>query len=972
MSDRPESAPPVQDCHHAEASLENSLHRRFEHLAQSLPESPALTAGGCTWSYSALDNWAGAIAEELGGLIAPVDCNIAIEAARSAFPIAGILGCLKAGAAYVPIDPDWPPARQRDALAAADCKAIVGSGLLAASDLPTIDPLVHERSRPSAGFRSCEPKPGAICYVMFTSGSTGQPKGVLVTHHNVARLFDRLPEVIPIRPGDVWSQFHSLAFGFSVWEVFGALTTGGHLVVVPDTTRLEPDLLADFVKTQAINVLSLTPSALRQIVLDERFAGIPEIQLPRLVVLSGEPLPTTDLEHWFERYKTGRPALYDTYAITETAGQVTVQCHSRVPDESAAGRIGLPLSDTTVHILDDHGAPVPDGNEGEMYVAGPCLAAGYAGDAELTAARFPTITLDGTGPARVFKTGDRARKMPDGSIRFSGRADAQLKIRGHRIEPGDIESALLRHPLIADAAVTGVEIAGRTQLVAWVVSEAGAGEHDTLEFWPSVGEHQVYDSVLYHFMSAGSERMRLLRSAIARCVRGRVVFDIGTGQDALLARMCAEAGARRVYAVEVLPDACDKARALVMRLGLNQCIEVLEGDARKIRLPEPAEICTHGLTGNIGSADGIAGILNATRDNLTPDAIVLPGRCRTLLAAASLPAESRRQPAFDPMAADYLEHIYQAAGVRFDTRLAVRNFPATGLLSDATVFEDLDLEQAVTAEGEGSAVLKIDSGGLFDGFLLWTRLEIADAELDHFEHQDAWLPVFIPMTDDALELVTGDRIEVNWQTSLSADGLHPDYTFRAMVHGARCGNVMLEYQSEFNSKTSGSSRLHTRLYESMQTDKHRLSIQRLRAHLGQHIPEYMVPAQFRFIDKLPLNASGKLDRAALSVRTTPTISANSFSRQSDPLAGDVSKIWQEALGVDQISAQDNFFELGGDSIAAVQVTTALQRLLDEPVRIVALFDAPAIGTLCDYLRQHHGRAVARRYADGSESADLGT
>ena len=277
------------------------------------------------------------------------------------------------------------------------------------------------------------------------------------------------------------------------------------------------------------------------------------------------------------------PRLVNTYAITETGGNVMFREYAAA--EHDARNIGRPLGDVDIHVL-DAGAAAGDapGEPGELYVGGPGVAAGYLNDAALTASRFVSAARCGT--PRVPHRRHACGCMPDGSLEFLGRADDQVKWRGHRLELGEIESLLRTHPGVsAAAAAIRADEAGNEKLVAYVVPGAGARSPpaNLPEFWPSLGGYQVYDDFLYDLMSADTVRNAAFRAAFARHARDRVVLDLGTGPHALLARLAAEAGARRVYAVEMLPGVADKARAAVAAAGLADRITVIAGDAASLR-----------------------------------------------------------------------------------------------------------------------------------------------------------------------------------------------------------------------------------------------------------------------------------------------------------------------------------------------------------------------------------------------------
>ncbi|MCK6370671.1 MAG: amino acid adenylation domain-containing protein, partial [Gammaproteobacteria bacterium] len=786
---------------------------------------------------------------------------VGIALPRGAEFVAALVGVLKAGAAYVPLDPEYPAARLRRIIARAGPALLVTTEALAAELAPGIPALCLDRDAAAISAAAADDVPAAIgteqpCYVMFTSGSTGEPKGVVISHGNVARLFDDLGARLGLCAGDVWSQLHSCAFGFSVFEIWGALTHGARLAVAPAGARSDARLLREFLHAQGVTILSQTPSALRETVLTPAFTGAWPGLAVRALVLSGEAVQPGDLQAWANLHAVHGPRLVNTYAITETGGNVLYREYA--PGDCDAANIGRPLGDVEVHLVDAGGRAVADGAAGELYVSSPGLASGYLGDAALTTRRF--VALSAT-VLRAYRTGDRVRRAADGSLEFLGRIDDQVKWRGHRVELGEIEALLRGHPGIsAAAAAIRADDAGNEKLVAYVVAgEAGrSGNHGGTEIWPSLGGYQVYDQFLYELMGADEVRMAAFRRAFAQHARDRVVLDLGTGPQALLARLAVEAGARRVYAVEVLPEAAQRARAAVAAAGLDERIIVIDGDARALELPEAPQVCTQGIVGNIGSADGIAPIWNRVRAQLAPGCVPVPARCATLIAAVELPQAVHAAPAFAPLAAGYVQKIFEAEGRVFDLRLCLRNLPAGQVISDSLVFEDLDFTGELPERGTGRGRVSLSRAARFDGFLLWTVVTTtAGVTLDYLAHQQAWLPVFVPLPATGARLAAGTGIDIEWEWAPGADGLMPDYTIRCQYVANGRAQRMTSVTRHHETACGGSD-FHRRLLTQGPGAAQGLAPGELRAWLARHLPEPLLPNAWMYLDALPLNPNGKL------------------------------------------------------------------------------------------------------------------
>jgi amino acid adenylation domain-containing protein len=313
--------------------------------------------------------------------------------------------------------------------------------------------------------------PGSLAYIIYTSGSTGTPKGTLVEHRNVARLFSATDAWFGFGESDVWTLFHSCAFDFSVWELWGALLYGGRVVVVPFDVSRDPAAFHALVRREDVTVLSQTPSAFRQFMrVDAEQGG--ELAL-RVVVFGGEALEPASLREWVQRRGVETPRLVNMYGITETTVHVTYRPLGREDVFAGSGSpIGVRIPDLRLYVLDPARRPVPIGAPGELYVGGAGVARGYLNRPELTAERFVD---DPFAPGRLYRTGDRVRWMADGTLEYLGRLDEQVKIRGFRIELGEIEVRLAQHPDVREAVVLAREdVPGDRRLVAYVVGAAGA------------------------------------------------------------------------------------------------------------------------------------------------------------------------------------------------------------------------------------------------------------------------------------------------------------------------------------------------------------------------------------------------------------------------------------------------------------------------------------------------------------------
>jgi len=453
----------------------DTLTTRFEAVVGRQAKAVALVCENELLSYGDLNARASQLAQLLIARGVGSEDRVGLCMQRGLNLVVGIVGILKTGAAYVPLDPEYPPARLQHMIEDAGVALVVTNNALTAGliNCHTVlldrdGQLIAEQSR---GNLRPAATPDMVAYVIYTSGSTGRPKGVVVTHRNVLRLFDATAAEFGFNGSDVWTLFHSYAFDFSVWEIWGTLLYGGRLVVVPQCVSRAPEDLHRLIREQGVTVLNQTPSSFYQLDgLDaEQRAKLSSL---RLVIFGGEALDPRRLRGWFDRYGDQRPKLVNMYGITETTVHVTL---GQLTKAYAAGQngsvIGRPLSDLQAVSLDRYGHPVSVGVPGELYVGGAGLARGYLGQPGLTAERFVPNPFSLVPGARLYRTGDLVRYLDDGTIEYLGRIDEQVKIRGYRIELGEIEAHLLAHPQVKDACVIArEEQPGGRRLIAYVVS----------------------------------------------------------------------------------------------------------------------------------------------------------------------------------------------------------------------------------------------------------------------------------------------------------------------------------------------------------------------------------------------------------------------------------------------------------------------------------------------------------------------
>ncbi|MEU7995025.1 amino acid adenylation domain-containing protein [Micromonospora sp. NPDC049060] len=452
----------------------------FDEVADRHPDRVAVRCDRQALTYRELAAASRALAGRIAAVASP-GRPVGVLLPRSARMIVAALAVLRTGAAYLPLDPEAPAARTGTIVGDAAPSLVITTGTLAGSLPATVaavlldapDGGAEQPDPPAAPARPIAPTDRA--YVIHTSGTTGRPKGIEVSHANVLRLIGTTQPLFGFGPGDVWTMAHSFAFDFSVWEMWGALLTGGCVVVVAGEVMRDPVALRRLLRAERVTMLSQTPTAFSALAAQEDEY---DDRLPlRWVVFGGEALRFADLRPWVAKYGDAAPELVNMYGITETTVHAS---YRRILASDVAGTtslIGAPLPDLDFLLWDTDDQPVADGGIGQIIVTGAGVALGYLGQPELTAQRFVTVT-DAQGRAvRGYRSGDLARRTPSGEYEYHGRNDDQVKIRGYRLELGEVHAALLALPGVRQAAVVPHTAPGTgTRLVAYVVGDAGPAQ----------------------------------------------------------------------------------------------------------------------------------------------------------------------------------------------------------------------------------------------------------------------------------------------------------------------------------------------------------------------------------------------------------------------------------------------------------------------------------------------------------------
>lgn len=887
--------------------ISTCLHELFTEQAAANPTAIAVTCDGQSLTYRELNQRADLLARRLRNLGIGPDALVGLHTERSFDMVVGLLGILKAGGAYLPLDPNYPPDRLEFMLQDARVRVLLTQKRLQplASDAHVIvldEEQLQEDSGQSFKHSTNVATPDNLAYVIYTSGSTGRPKGVPIPHSNVVRLLLATNQWFHISQSDTWTLFHSYAFDFSVWELWGALAYGGRLVIVPHDVSRSPEEFYILLHRERVTVLNQTPSAFRQLIQAEEAIGQKELSL-RLVVFGGEALEISSLKPWFERHGDLRPQLVNMYGITETTVHVTYRIVRMQDVEDALGSmIGEQIPDLQLLLLNECMQPVPIGVAGEIYVGGAGLARGYLNRPELAAEKFSPDSFSGLAGARLYRSGDRAKWSPTGDLEFLGRGDRQVKIRGFRIELGEIEAALTAHPAVREAIVLLRQTpSGDKRLIAWAVpSKDHAGpllEFLRLEKTGALG-HESYrlpngKTILHHRKNETEflykevfEDQGYLRHGIELPEDG-CVFDVGAN----IGMFTLFAGWRsknlRVYAFEPIPEVFDvlskntaiyglNARAMNCGLGRDSRTEVFTY--------YPNLSILSGSHANVLEEHGVVKSFVSNQLGESP-------RSMTVSAAE-----------LDEMVADRLRSEQIVCAIKTISQIIrEENIESIGLLKVDVEKSELEVLQGIEASD-------------------WPKISQAVVEV---HDRDGVLRAI-----EDLFRSHGFYVISEQDQSLVNTGL---YTLYARRQGVK-KTAMPETGVEMAAAPAWTS------VAQLAGD--------LRESLQQKLPPYMVPSAIVVMESFPLTSNGKTDRDALPwTESERSGLENEFRVPRTAVEEALVGLWCEILEIQRIGIDDNWFDLGGHSLLATQLVSRIRALFHLELPMRTIFEAPTVVAL---------------------------
>jgi amino acid adenylation domain-containing protein len=982
------------------------VHQLFEKWAADTPDAPAVSCKDERLTYAEVNRRANRVAHCLRSRRVTAGVPVAICLERSSSMLIAILGVLKAGAAYLPLDPAYPKQALAFMLRDSGARALLTSRDLASHVAEDAGNVLFMDAEEIASAPIENPAPVStaedLAYIIYTSGSTGRPRGVEIRHRSLLNLVCWHQREYAVTPQDRATQVAGPAFDASVWEIWPYLSAGASIHVIADDIRNSPHELIGCLAEEAVT-LSFLPTALAEMVLD---ASWPDGMRLRALLTGGDKLhraPRHDLPF----------VLVNHYGPTENT-VVTTSAVVR-PGTESAPPIGRPIDNVRVYVLDVHGQLAPVGVPGELCIAGDSLASGYRNLSELTAAKLVANPFDQTAGGRLYHTGDRVRYRADGHLDFLGRLDTQLKLRGFRVEPGEVETVLAQHPSVRESVVVAREDArGDARLVAYVVEQNGGGpstpggetpwEREQVARWSRVYQETYvqaapadprFNIIGWNSSYTGeplseAEMREQVDATVARirALKPHRVLEIGCGTGLVLFRVAREC--QQYVATDFSTPAVEYVRRQLDDLPNVTVLQAAADDFSAIAAGAFDVVVLNSVVQYFPGAAYLERVLRGAVAALRPGGHLFIGDVRSLslweafhtsVEVASADQDVRREDIQDGVRRRLRQEPELVVGLEFFAGLAARLPGVAGVevqlrrgwsANELTAFR---YDVWMVIDGGGAPVRPMEE-------LRWDRLGSVAALRSRLAERDlesrvvrgvpnarvmeavaalAWIRGgAAPSTVGAWRQLraqtqpAGVEPEAIWQMANELGyeahvgwGATAD-TADVLLRKPRPRTAAVATGWQRFKRVHSTLRSHTNDPQRGEADQRLIPV--LRDYLRERLPDYMVPSAFMMLDALPLTPNGKVDRKNLPSPAAPPVArAGGFLAPQSDIERQIAGVWQEVLGVEAVGTSDNFFDLGGHSLLMVRVHGRLSEIFQGNLTVVDLLRYPTVASLAAFI-----------------------
>ncbi len=981
------------------------VHQLFERQAERAPDQVALVYENDEITYQQLNSRANCLAHCLVARGVQVGDLVGLSMERSPDLIVGLLAILKSGGAYVPLDPAYPDSRLAYMLKDSGVRFIVGhADLVERVAREEYEVIVVDDSRiPEFGDDNLNDRvvtQSDLAYIIYTSGSTGNPKGVMVEHGNITRLFSASDALFGFGSDDVWTLYHSYAFDFSVWEIWGALIYGGTLVIVPIETAQSPRHFCDLLKRHRVSVLNQTPSAFYP--LSSEILKSSSLDALRFVIFGGEGLQRKKLNSWFDHQIADRTRLINMYGITETTVHVTF--YEVTKDDGRTGIIGAPLPDLTAIVCNRYLELQPVNVEGELLVAGSGVSRGYLNQAELTSERFITASFDGGPVRRWYRSGDLVKRLSDGNLQYVKRIDSQVKVRGFRIETGEIEYQLQRHPCIEEALVVPQKLNDDSEtLVAYLrPSEQllqrydGSRDTDGVESWQGIFDDTYANSggnddiepetditgwqcsyrneliplaEMQEWVEGTIERIRALQP--------KHLLEVGVGTGMLLYRYGADCTS--VTVTDLSRQALEKVRNGVQRKGWDH-VKFLHGDAQIISNLENAcfdTVVINSVVQYFPSEKYFHDMLVKLLDHLEPGGKILLGDIRNFDLLAAFATSVALYQSTEDMQTDIVyQHAVSAMQKEEELLFSPSYFsllpermPEIGRV-DILVKEGVSMNEMMRYRYDVVLHKSPIEAKVADKWCRWLdkdhlRSQLAESKTAFgvYAYPNRRIENDVRAEKNLKTVIDGDILPLKESVSrVACDDLHR-LTLLARDHGFELKATWNQQSLHkldllfipLNMRNKPVVQPYTVIRKTSLVSAPQLrSISRqivpeIKSELENRLPAFMVPQAYLLLERFPLTDNGKIGKGSLP-KWVP-LDDEDYVEPRDALERSLQAIWQKILNQPKVSIESNFFHLGGHSLLVHRLINEINGSLNVQLRIRDLFERSTIASLANHMRE---------------------
>jgi amino acid adenylation domain-containing protein/non-ribosomal peptide synthase protein (TIGR01720 family) len=960
----------------------------FEQQARQSPDAVAALFSEQSITFAELDRRTNQLAHALVRRGVEPRAIVGVCVDRSVDMLVGVLGTLKAGAAYLPLDPSYPAERLAFMLEDAGCKVLLTQQHLEGG-VPNalhgrLSTLCLDKDWSAIGTEptsSCGRKvdSDSLAYVMYTSGSTGEPKGTCIPHRGIVRLV-RNTDYVELGPDDRIAQMSNFSFDAATFEIWGALLNGGCAVGIPREVVLSPAALAAALRLHRITTAFVTTSLFNQIANEkpDTFATLTHLLFGGSAV---DPRPVREV---LERAAPKR--LLHVYGPTENTTFTTWQLVTGVPADAVTVPIGRPIANTQVYVLDRHRQPVPVDVPGELYIGGDGLAAGYLNRPELTNERFVPNPFSPDPQARLYRTGDLVRWRGGGIIEFLRRLDDQVKVRGFRVEPAEIEAVLLRHPGVREAVVVPRHHpTGGTRLVAYIVPGSteidDQAARDASDARVSEWQH-IYDRIIYNgvadsghdgtgpaFVTTGwnssytglpiqSEHMaEQVAGTVGRVLEHRPsrVLEIGTGTGLLLFRIAPQCG---LYcATDFSCVVLDFLRERIGRNGqLAERVRLLQrraDDFSGFAAGEFDTVVLNSVVQYFPTAAALATVIRGALDVLAPGGRIFIGDVRNLRLLEALHASIELERAPDLSVGEIRDRVRTRVADEHELVLDPLFFSAEGSGASRVTAVEVQLKRGwatnelsmfrydvvlYTGGAPVAAAHEIDWDE--DRLTVGRLAECLTASPESLLVRNVSNARILDHVERCARLFSAPDLRPAAEIALHKSGrtgVHPEQLWKLAGEESRRASICWSknrpdaFDVEFSPRgltervVPGIASCTAVPSSSLANDPLKAFtakrlVPEVRGYVKERVPEYMVPSAVVVVERLPLTPNGKVDRGALPAPegVRPEL-GTAYAAPATAAEAALAGIWSEVLGVERVGVADNFFELGGDSILSIQI-----------------------------------------------------